>query len=114
MQVIVDLKGLTTDEEILHKFGEVFELGGPSVDQNLIQNSGWGQNWDALNDSLSYLDTGGIWGTSKKFTFPLVIDIQNSEKFQKNNPKGFSILKDILNEKVEQYKSHNQLLEVVI
>lgn len=114
MQVIVDLKGLTTDEEILYKFGEVFELGGPDTNQTLTNSSGWGQNWDALNDSLSHLNTGGIWGTGKKFTFPLVIEIQNSEEFQKNSTKGFLILKDILNTKVEEYKNHDQSLLVII
>jgi hypothetical protein len=114
MQIIVDLDKLTTDKEVLHKFGEVFELGGPATDQTLGDRSGWGQNWNALNDSLSYLAVGGIWLTSKKFTFPLVVEIQNSEEFQKNNPKGFSILKDVLDTKIEQYKNYGQILEVII
>ena len=116
MNEAIDLRGLKTDKEVFQKFGEVFEFCDPQSDQTYTEadRGGWGQNWDAFNDCLGYLDVGGISGNSKKFDFPLTIEVLNSEEFQKNNPKGFSILKDILERTVDFYKREGKLLQVII
>jgi hypothetical protein len=116
MQVTIDLKGLKTKEEVLHTFGEVFQLGGgPEGNIPVAANTtgkGWGMNWDALADSMSYLDTGGMWGTSRKFEFPLTITVVNVQDFQENDSRGFSTLEEILDATKEQYAKKNKILKV--
>ena len=110
MEIIVDLEGLKTKQEVLLKFGEVFEFGGPDGNvpvEAINAGKGWGINWDAMNDSLSHLEAGGIWGTSKKFMFPLYMKVVNYQDFAKNDPEGFTILEDILKISAERYhKEH--------
>ncbi len=109
--MIIDLLGTRDEKEVLFKFGESLDLGGPNGNYSpdvSKPNSGWGMNWNALNDSLSCLDSGGIWGTSKKFEFPLKLVIKNSLDFQKYNSESFKILQEILSDKTDQYKLRNK------
>ena len=59
---------------------------------------GWGMNWDALYDSLKYLNTGGIWGTSHKFCFPLSLELKGSDAYRSADASGFKTLSKILND----------------
>ena len=87
MLLILDLKKCTTSIQVLKNFGEFFEFGGKGGNINvkaINAMEGWGINWDALNDSMHYLDKGGIWGNSKIFTFPLHLKVINCSAFQQN------------------------------
>jgi Barstar (barnase inhibitor) len=97
-QIIIDLTGIKNKEQVLFKLGDFFEFGGPNGNHSvsLKDKSGWGLNWDALNDSLRVLEIGGIWGTSKKFEFPLKIIFDNSHELQESDPATFKTLNDIL------------------
>jgi hypothetical protein len=100
MKVVIDLSGLKTKDEVLRKFGEIFEFGGPDGNFPVEPegNAGWGLNWDALTDSLALLPEGGIWGTGKKFPAGTSIEIIHFEEFRKNDPEGYVILQEILSE----------------
>lgn len=105
MEIVIDLKSCDTEAEVLLKIGEVLFLGGVNGNSPVQSSSmkGWGLNWDALNDSLSYLDCGGIWGNSPIFEFPLNLVFINYENFHKNEPDQFEILEQILEGKRELY-----------
>lgn len=108
MQIIIDLSGLITKLETTKRFSETLDFGRYS-DGSLVALN----NWDAFNDCLSYLDVGGIYGTSEKISFPLILSIKGYSDFKNNNPKDFLILKDILSEKQILYKKYNQDLQIV-
>jgi hypothetical protein len=104
--VVVDLAVVRSSAELLDVLAEVFEFGGP--DGNIpvssdVERKGWGQNWDALQDCLCYLDTGGIWGTSNKRRFPLLIRFTNSADFRADRDGGCSMLIEILETVKERY-----------
>ena len=114
-QIIIDLLGIENKEQVLFKLGEVFEFGVPQENVPISSTTigkGWGLNWDALIDSLRYLATGGIWGTSKKFEFPLKVVIENSRELQENEKESFETLKEILEDAVKDYKSKKEELSV--
>jgi|SRR3989338_5471523 len=116
MKIIIDLSGLNTEDKVLHKFGEVFEFGGPGGNipaNGPNQGKGWGFNWDAMNDSFRSLGKGGIWGTSKKFNFPLEIEIINYQEFQESNTKGFQIMQEILKDQAEEYSKEGKILKII-
>lgn len=116
MKIVVDLSGLRTKEEILHKFGEIFEFGGPGGNippSSLTPEKGWGFNWDAMNDCFRYLDVGGILGTSKEFSFPLEIEISNYQEFKEANPEGFRVLKEILEDLPKAYEQDEKVIKVI-
>ncbi len=115
MKVVVDLLGLKTERDVLLKFGEVFEFGGP--DGNIpargnVHGIGWGCNWDAMNDSLYSLEEGGIWATSKKFSFPLEIEVTNFKEFEENDPRRFQTLKEILDTHINEYQKEGKVMSV--
>lgn len=115
MQVEVDLSDLNTTREVLYKFGEVFEFGGPNGNVPVVsptQGNGWGLNWDALNDSLFYIESGGIWGTSKKVVLPIEIKIMNCKLFERNDSDGFRILQEILDTHVERNRKDGKIMKV--
>jgi hypothetical protein len=115
MVVTVDLSGLTTEKEILCKFGEVFEFGGPDGNVPVTspeQGRGWGMNWNALNDSFRSLEEGGIWGTSKQFAFPLEIVVEHCGELQEADPDTFRILKEILYAHVGEYAEQGKILRI--
>ena len=99
MDIIIDLKDCDNEKKALLKLGEILCLGG--IDGNLparsdLQMKGWGLNWDALKDSLSCLDTGGIWGNSPIPQFPLKLVFVNYETFRNREPNKFKTLKEIM------------------
>jgi hypothetical protein len=113
--VRIDLTGVKTEDQVLNKLGEVFEFGGPDGNIHVLAinaGKGWGKNWDALNDSLMYLDSGGIWGISKRFHFPLTVILENTSEIQKHDRESFETLKDIFSKVVEKYNSHNMKMIV--
>lgn len=109
MKQLIDLKNCDTEEKVLSKIGEILDLGG-TVGNN---KKGWGHNWNALNDSLSYLDVGGIWGSSKILEFPLELVFTNFQSFQEKEPNGFKTLVEILEDKAELYKKSGQLFSFI-
>lgn len=117
MKIKIDLKGLKTEDAVLHKFGELFEFGGPNGNISTgatNERKGWGLNWDAFNDSLYLIEEGGIWGTSKQFKFPLEIELSNLEEFKNNDPKSFKILMEILDDHIAARAKEGKVLKVVL
>ena len=115
MKTIIDLSGITNKDGVLGAFGETFEFGGPNGNVPVTdpaQKTGWGMNWDALTDCMRSLEEGGIWETSKKFEFPLEIDIQNSMEFQTQSPEDFQTLQEILQNLTEEYAVAGKVLKV--
>jgi hypothetical protein len=108
--IVIDLQFTRTTDELLDLFGAVFEFGGPN-DRNpdrmvSADQRGWGRNLAALNDCLSCLDSGGIWGTSRKVRFPLTVEISNWSAYQSANPGEWETLLEILESKRDMYKRH--------
>ena len=100
----IDLKELNTAEQVLRKFGKVFEFGGSE------NSEAWGKNWDALFDSFTAIETGGISGTSKKFSLPLDVIILNYSTFKESCPEDFKILNDVLRETTNEYEIEGKQL----
>jgi hypothetical protein len=99
--VVLDLDQVRSKEQLIDLLGEKLEFGGPGGNHTVTAvdaGKGWGRNWDALKDSLACLDSGGIWGTSRQFRFPLRIQFANSTKYRKADPEGFETLAEILGE----------------
>ena len=104
--VVVDLQGVRSAAELMDALGDALELGGPNGNvqvQHPTDGRGWGKNWDALLDSLTCLDSGGIWGTSRKLRFPLRLELKNSSTYRATDQKGFGILMEILDTARERY-----------
>ncbi len=76
-EVTIDLRGVRTEYGVLKAFGEALYFGGPNKAHNLNEKrqEGWGYSWHGMKDCLSCLDSGGIWQTSPKFSFPLHLKI---------------------------------------
>jgi hypothetical protein len=112
MQVQIDLKHIKSKQDLLRKLGAELELGGPNGNVPAsMDGKGWGMNWDALKDSLTCLDTGGIWGTSKRSDFPLKLVLINYESFAQNSPKDFRILMEILETVIGFYSRQGKVFE---
>lgn len=94
MEISIDLHNATDEQNVLQILGE-------SLGYN--ENKFWGKNWDALNDILGYLDTGGIWGDNQIFSSPILLQIAHFQAFKKNNPQRFIILNEILQNIKEKY-----------
>jgi hypothetical protein len=102
----IDVAGIKTKDELLTLLGRELFLGGVNGNHPLKAvnaGAGWGMNWDALKDSLSCLDSGGIWGTSPKLEFPLLLEFINSDQYMNADREGFRILKSILNDTKATY-----------
>jgi|SRR3989344_2081977 len=99
MEIIVDLKGCKDEKSVLLKLGETFGWVG------------WGENWDALNDSLHYLE-GGAVGATKNFELPLKVSIQNYQDFKNVQPEKFQILKEVFESNAEEYKKEGKSFEI--
>ena len=113
----IDPNAVATKEQLLDRLGEALELGGPSgnhVVSDSTSNSGWGRNWDALADSLCYLDSGGIWGTSRQFKFPMLLALVHSKTLQQRDPKALETLVEILVDTKNTYASHSMNFEFAI
>ncbi len=97
--IAVDLKHVRTKSQLLDTLGALLELGGPKGNMQVRdsqENLGWGKNWDALADGLSYLDVGGIWGSSRIPTFPLELVFTNWLAYSHAEPAGWATLTEIL------------------
>ena len=95
----IDLGAVHSEDELLSCLGEVFEFGGPNGNvraDSRVTGKGWGMNWNAVFDSLSYLDTGGIYGTSRIPKFPLCVKFIGGKKYKASHPASYVILADIL------------------
>jgi hypothetical protein len=81
--VSIDLSTATSEGDLISALGGALQFGGPSPLDNVCvsdapgQSRGHGFNWDAVIDCCRDLDKGGIWGTSKVFRFPLVLEFRN-------------------------------------
>ena len=108
--VAIDLAGVRSTPQLMDAFGEALELGGPNGNvhvQSPTDGMGWGKNWSALLDSLTCLDTGGIWGTSRQFRFPLRVVLKNSATYRAADPKGFATLMEVLEDARERYAEND-------
>jgi len=90
----VDLKGSLSKVDVLSIFGKTL---GYTEDQK------WGKNWDALNDILEYLDTGGIFEGNNIILKPIIFSIKNWSGFSINETENFAVLLSILNDKKSKY-----------
>ena len=113
-KVVVDLGQVDSVEKLLNCLGETFEFGGPNGNvpvTSVNEFRGWGQNWDALLDCLCCLDSGGIWGTSRRFAFPLQVRFTNSASLGGNDPVAFRVLAEILAETQETYAAESMIFD---
>lgn len=112
--VVIDLHGVRDKEDLLERIGEVLELGGPEGNHPTRPdsiNSGWGMNWDALADSLDFLESGGIWNTSVALPFPLHLKFTNARELQLRHPEALRTLVDILEETKAGYARRGKAFE---
>lgn len=78
------------------------------LDEKLIIQE-WGHNWDALNDCLRDLDTGGF---TNKYEFPLSIKITNWKQFESDNSEEFNIFKEVMKNQANEHKNNGKELTV--
>jgi hypothetical protein len=117
MELHVDLFGCKDDEDVLFRFGEILQFGGPKMNRPSSiagQRGGWGVNWDAFNDCWRDVEVGGIWCESEKLTFPLVLNIYHVEAFAIASPKGYSIMLDILKNHASAYVKEGKQFDLAI
>lgn len=108
-QLTIDLGGMTQKAQILSAIGAALCLGGPGGNHPVRagEEQGWGMNWDALFDCMLNLNSGGIWGTSPVFAFPLTLIFTGAGALARHNPQAFAILQDILEQTRETYARQN-------
>lgn len=108
-QLTIDLGGMTQKAQILSAIGAALSLGGPGGNHPVRagEEQGWGMNWDALFDCMLNLHSGGIWGTSPVFAFPLTLTFTGAGALARHNPQAFAILQDILEQTRETYARQN-------
>lgn len=114
MLMQINLKDVKAKMDLLREFGDKLELDGPNGNIPVTgptAGRGWGLDWDALKDSLCCLDSGGIWGTSKRFEFPLKLVVMNYEDYRLSNPEDFDILMDILEDVKSIYSASGKTFE---
>jgi len=59
------------------------------------------------------LDSGGIWGTSRVFHFPLLIEFTNSMDYRDADTDGFATFSAILETAKKAYRKNYLQLEYV-
>lgn len=96
-KIYLDLKKVSDKQSLFTKLSETL----------IIQD--WGHNWDALNDCLKDLDSGGF---TKKHTFPLEIRIINWKEFKASNPEDFSTFEEVLSDQISEHKRYQKSLQV--
>ena len=103
--ISIDLSGITDEAQLLALIGAELQLGGPDGNHPVKPgaSAGWGLNWDALADSLCYLDEGGIWGTAPKHAFPLMLKFDGALKLANSCPNALGTLEEILLSTQEKY-----------
>ncbi len=117
MEISIDLFGCKDNDDVLVRFGEILQFGGPKGNVTAMAgviNRGWGINWNAFNDCLRDLEVGGIWGSAKKIEFPLKLFITNYQDFSKSEPEGFKILQRILGDHQKKYVNDGKKFEVTL
>ena len=104
-QLTIDLAGMTEKAQVLAAIGAALSLGGPDANHPVRagETQGWGLNWDALFDCLLNLHSGGIWGSSPIFAFPLTLTFTGAGALARHNPQAFAILQDILEQTRDTY-----------
>ncbi len=115
--VRIDLAGVVDARSLLARLGESLELGGPDGNHRVSDpntTTGWGMNWDALADCLSCLETGGIWGTSRRHQFPMCLRLENVDELQEENPEALATLEGILKEAQTKYSLSSLCFEYSI
>ena len=101
-EVVIDLSGTRGKGDVIRALGGAFEFGGPSATDNVAASGiddshrGYGQNWDAVIDCFRDLDNGGIWGTSRRFQFPLLVIFKNWAHLESLDGNALSDLKEVL------------------
>ncbi len=104
--ITIDLGPVRSTDQLMDVLGNALELGGPNGNVQVTHptdGKGWGKNWNALLDSLTCLDTGGIWGTSRAFHFPLRLEFQNSSTYRNTDREGYSVLCEVLESARKRY-----------
>lgn len=90
MEVEIDLENAIRVESVINILGKALGYS---------EEKYWGKNWDAFNDILCCLDTGGIYGTNETISLPVTLTIRNFQEFRNQTPRDFEILLDIFNNK---------------
>ncbi len=109
----VDLTGIDTKEALLAKLGEVFAFGGPEGNHPVEEDgSGWGMNWDGLEDALGALNTGGIWGRARKCEFPLEVTFLHANDLKEKDPESFAMFTQIIDDCIAEYGEEEKILTV--
>jgi len=98
MEIKIDLNNHTNKKDIPQKLGEALGYKDKDI---------WGENWDAFNDILGYLDTGGIYGTNKIISDPITLLIKNFHEFKYQKPEDYYILVNILKENKKENPDFN-------
>src|SRR5687768_8040700 len=107
MDIHIDLFGCKDGHDVLLRFGEILQFGGPKMNVRpsggLEARGGWGLNWAAFEDCWRNIEVGGIWCTAEKITFPLRLHIYHAETFAHNQPGEYAIMLDILKHQQKKY-----------
>jgi hypothetical protein len=104
MTIAADLDNTDSAEIVLEILGAACGYDSAAV---------WGRNWDAFNDILRHLETGGIWGMNKPYGFPLLFNVSNFESFQAKWPEKFKILVEILEDAKQFYARRNLTFDYI-
>jgi hypothetical protein len=116
MDFHIDLFGCKDDKDVLLRFGEILQFGGPkrNVPCTPGERGGWGLNWDAFNDCWRDIEVGGIWCESENITFPLKLHLYHVDAFANASPKGYASMLKILNIHRSEYANDGKLFELKI
>jgi hypothetical protein len=116
MHLQIDLFGCKDARDVLLRFGEVLEFGGPkrNVDYVPGQRGGWTLTWTGFDECWGEIELGGIWGDSEKITFPVTVHLHHTEAFAKASIKDYEMMTAILNNHVTEYAKEGKQLEVQI
>lgn len=95
--ITIGLDNVSNESELLSVIGSQLCLGGPEGNHKVhAVVGGWGLNWNALTDSLTCLDSGGIWGTSPTLQFPLFLRFSGAAQLAQSCPAALEELGTIL------------------
>ena len=114
-RVIINLENVASGQELFEAVGERLEFdGSPEHAAAMAPGDGWGRNWNALSDCLADLDVGGVFGTSRKFQFPLTLVITNPEQLQSSEPYAWNTFWEILGDTKAFYAKHGKVFDFVV